>query len=60
VIEYQEHDRERAVRDILAILRHPLAVMSVPDREVAYALATYHTITTHDLLDAAVARARNR
>jgi hypothetical protein len=59
MIEYQEHDRERAVRDVLATIRHPLAVMSVPDRECAYALAVYFHIDASDLLDAAVKRARN-
>lgn len=58
MIEYQEHDRERAVSDVLSALRHPLALMSAPDRECAYALSTFHRITADDLLDAAVRRAR--
>lgn len=60
MIEYQEHDRERAVSDVLSAIRSPLALMSVPDRECAYALASFHRITADDLLDAAVHRARRK
>jgi len=60
MIDYQEQDRERAVADVLAVLRHPLAVASVPDRECAYALAAFWEITTEELLDRAVKRMRDR
>lgn len=59
MLTYQEEDRERAVRDVMGFLRHPLAAVSVPDREVAYALARYHAVTAEDLLDLAVRRARS-
>jgi hypothetical protein len=58
VIDYQEADRDRAVRDVLAVIRHPLAVASRLDRETAYELAKHFSITATDLLDAAAARMR--
>jgi hypothetical protein len=60
MIDYQETDRDKAIADVLAVVRHPLAVMSVPDRETAYALAAYHDIRAADLLNFAVKRARQR
>jgi len=60
MIDYQETDRERAVRDVAALVRNPLAAMSVPDRENALALARHFRITAEDLIDATVAQARAR
>jgi hypothetical protein len=57
-IEYQETDRERAIRAVLYALRSPLVLMIVPDREAASALAVYHAITAADLLDCATRLAR--
>jgi hypothetical protein len=59
MVEYQENDREKAVRDVLNALRNQLALLSVPDRECAYALSSFHKITADDLLDCAVQRARS-
>ena len=56
MIDYQEDDREKAIRDVMTTLRNPLVL---PDWEVAYALARYHAITGEDLLDLAVKRARS-
>jgi len=58
-IEYQESDREKAVRDVLYALRNQLMLMSLPDRKCAYALSTFHKITAEDLLDCAARRARS-
>jgi hypothetical protein len=59
MIEYQEVDREMAVRDVTQVILRPLAAMSVPDRESAYELARFHKITAEDLLDLAMKRARS-
>jgi hypothetical protein len=58
MVDYQEHSRPLALRDVLMLLRSRLGVMSVPDRECAYALVKYHKITVEDLLDLAVEQAR--
>ena len=59
MVEYQEHDRERAVRDVMSVILRPLVAMCVPDRNCAYALAEFHKVTTEDLLNLAVERARS-
>ena len=59
MITYQEDDREKAIHDVMTMLRNPLLAMSVPDRETAYDLARFHKITGEDLLDLAVRRARS-
>ena len=56
-VEYQEHDRERAVREVTSYIRNTQA-MSRGDRECAYALVTFFSIGADELLDEAVARAR--
>lgn len=58
MIEYQEHDRERAVRDVARAIVNPLVLMSVPDRNCAYALCDFHKVTGEDLLTLAVNCAR--
>lgn len=58
MIDYQEHDREKAIRDVLSALRNRLVLMSVPDRNCAYALAYFHKITAEDLLRAVYSEVR--
>jgi len=55
-IQYQEHDRKRAIRDVLAVLR--CVTMHHADREVAYALVQHHQLLAVDLLDMAVLHSR--
>ena len=50
--------RDQAIAKVLVILRNPLMLMSVPDREDALALAREHNITAEDLLRSALHRAR--
>ncbi len=57
MIEYQEEDRKRAIRDVKLVIFNSLALLT-PDREVAYALARFHKITAEDLLDLVVYLAR--
>ena len=58
-MDYQEHDKEKAIREIWLALRNPLMLMSVPDREVLFALARFHNVTAEELLDLACDRIRN-
>lgn len=52
-------ERERATRNVLAILRSPLALMSKPQRAQAVELAKQFNITAEDLIEAAVSKARS-
>ena len=46
-------ERQKAIRQVLGILLHPMKMMCLPDREKAYALATQYQVTAVELLDAA-------
>ncbi len=45
-----ELERAKAVYQVLVVLRNPLRMMSIPDREEAAMLAVKHNITALDLL----------
>jgi len=51
-------EREKATAAVLATLRQPLALLSVPMRESAAAMASKHSITATDLLKLAVQKAK--
>lgn len=56
-VEYQEHDRERAVRDVAAFMRSNThsnlgTRAQHADRECAFALIDYFEITSFELLQA--------
>ncbi len=50
--------REEAVRYVLLVLRNPLMLMSVPNRDEAKELSLEYGLTAHELLEAATNRAR--
>lgn len=45
------HDRDAAILKILKVLKFPLAVMSVYNRDEALTLAEEHGITVKDLIE---------
>jgi hypothetical protein len=52
-VEYQEDDRERAVRDVAAFMRsNPDTMVQHADRECAFALISHFNITAFELLQA--------
>ena len=51
-------EREKAIRELLVMLRSPIMLMCRPDRENAYRLAREHNVTALELLDAATRAAR--
>lgn len=53
-------EKTLVVRALLRVLRSPLILMSVPDREKAFTLATEHEVTALDLIEVATKEARNR
>lgn len=53
-------DKKLAVRVTLRVLRNPLMLMSIPDREQAVTLVKGHEITVADLIEVALEEARNR
>ncbi len=53
-------EAEKAAREVLYLLKSPLALMSIPDRARAYDLANKYGITAVDLLDVATHAARNK
>jgi len=55
-LEYQEHDRERAIADVARMLRSPMLIASSPDRHVAIELAYFHKVTAAELLEHACER----
>lgn len=50
--------RAEAIRYVLAVLRSPLGLMSIPTREEVCNLAREHAITALDLIDTAHKRSR--
>ena len=54
-----DEERRRAVAFVLNALRHPLMLISKPDREEAERLAALHNVTALDLLALASRRARD-
>jgi hypothetical protein len=54
-----EEAKSKAVRQILRALNNPLVMMSVPERELAFKLASEFEITAIDLLEMAHGRAMN-
>ncbi len=56
MIEYQEEDREKAIKTVLYVLRNQLHLASIPDQEVALRLSQFHEITAIDLIETATRR----
>lgn len=55
----REENRKASIRALLRVLRNPLILMSIPDREAAVKLAAQYQITAAELIEAAVEQVRN-
>ena len=55
----EQTERTKAIRGILAVLRSPLALMSIPTRMEAMLKADEYHITARELLEATLGAAKN-